>query len=97
MDINKYYAEEYDPLKTYNKNGRCVFNGQWYECLADNTTGDFDADKWVKRYLVDYLRGSSAPSDNKWSEWATNGGIDVSLYNDLGELLADEIAVRNCL
>lgn len=79
MAINKYYADEYDPTKSYSKNDRCVFNNEWYECL-DNTTGEFDTTKWKKRYLVEYIGGGSSSGGSKILETAfiVRGGSSIT-------------------
>ena len=38
--------EKYDTTKIYNKDDYCLYNGRYYICRQDNTTGAWDPLKW---------------------------------------------------
>ena len=37
----------HDSTKTYSQGDLVVYNYTIYECIEDNTTGDFDTEKWT--------------------------------------------------
>ncbi len=39
-------AEDYDSTSTYNKDDFAFYENKLYRCLANNTTGTWDAEKW---------------------------------------------------
>lgn len=52
----KNFAPEYDDTVTYEVGEYCIYNGTLYKCVGE-TTGEFDAEKWVTTYIVDEIGG----------------------------------------
>ena len=56
-DSFEFIAKEYDPAETYNKGDVVLYNDEVYECIANSTTGAWNASKWKRTYLADVSGG----------------------------------------
>ncbi len=63
-------AAEYDSSKTYDIGDAIIYNQDVYSCNTDNTTGAFEASKWVKKSVEELrtkgiiIKGTAYKPDN---------------------------------